>query len=362
MQNYNFALIKPVSGQCNLDCKYCFYRDVIKNRAVQSYGTMSIDTLKRAVMYTVSDALYGSSFLFQGGEPLLADPSFYARYNELCHDIKALRPEFKITSSVQTSAFYLKSNLIKELKDGNFLVGVSLDGPQHLHDINRVTKNGKGSFKKVFENIEKLKQASIPLNILCVITKDNAKPQELWRFFMDNGFDYLQFIKALKPLDSDRELISGADFADFFLEIFDLWFDEFCHGHYVSVRLIDDIFTVLSGHRISSCDLQGYCSVQNVIEADGSIYPCDFYVLDEWRLGNVNDERNLINKIRVQQFTKEERLPDPCLDCEAFAFCKNGCRRYRTQQGLNGYCETFKRIYSSRKKQLSFVLNKIKMG
>ena len=356
MDSYNFALIKPVSGSCCLHCRYCFYRDETVNRKVSSYGTMSEETLKRAVMYTAGNAVHGSTFLFQGGEPLLAGISFYQHYNELCQDIAALRPDFTISSCVQTSAYLLKKDMVRVLKEGHFLVGVSLDGPEKLHDLNRTTVNGRGSFKQVFSNTELLRAQAIPVNILCVVTKDNARAQELWRFFMDNGFDYLQFIKGLAPIGSDQELISSEHFADFFLEIFDLWFSEFTKGHYVSVRMIDDLFAALSGRGISSCDLRGQCSVQNVIEADGSIYPCDFYVLDEWKLGSVCDSPVTVSSSFARSFTKKLSLPRACLDCNALAVCKNGCRRYRGSNNLSAYCQTFRRLLSSKKEQITYVL------
>ena len=359
MQNYNFALIKPVSSMCSLRCRYCFYRDESHNRTVSSYGRMSVDILKKAVMYTVSEAQRGSSFLFQGGEPLLRGVSFFEIYNELCSDIRSLRPDFCISSSVQTSAAGLNLPMVRVLKEGRFLVGVSLDGPEQLHDINRVRKDGRGSFKEVFASLELLKREKVPVNILCVITRDNARPQELWRFFMDNGLDYLQFIMALNPLGFDRNLISGTEYADFFLEIFDLWFAEFCAGHYVSVRMIDDIFSMLTGQNITSCDLHGQCTLQNVIEADGSIYPCDFYVLDEWKLGNVCDYPVTIEESTARSFTEKMKLPDKCRDCGSRFICRNGCRRYRNLQGLNAYCETFRRIMETRKGQLEFVMGRI---
>lgn len=359
MQNWTCALIKPVSSSCNLRCRYCFYFDEASCRTRKNYGKMSTETLAITLNEITKNAKNGSTILFQGGEPLLAGASFYKFYNDLKDNILASRKGFNISSSIQTSLYTLDDDLIKEFKRGNFLIGVSLDGPCDLHNKNRLTPKLTGSFDKVFANIKKLQEQNIPINILCVVTKDNAYPKRLWDFYKENGFTHLQFIKALPPLKDGNDLISDDDFAKFFLEIFDLWFSDLIKGRYISVRLIDDIFSILTNRGCSSCDLHGKCTVQNVIEADGSVYPCDFYALDEWYMGNIHDGFDKLNQDIIKKFEEKPVILDECKTCNLFNICKNGCRRYRNDKCLSALCPLFKLLFKERLNEIKTVLSMI---
>lgn len=353
-----FALIKPMSAACNLKCNYCFYNDVAANRTTPIYKKMSKETLATIVNSLVAACNNQVSFMFQGGEPTLIGHEFYHYYNELIAQAKATKTQnFVVNSSIQTNGLNFTFELLRELKKGNFLVGVSLDGPEFIHNANRVYKNNQGSFKDVMQGIAQLQKANIDFNILSVVTSSSlAFVEQIINFFIEHKFYYLQFIAAIDPFDKSKNFITDDGFAQFNLKLFDIWFKHYNQGLILSIRFIDDLFSnLITGHS-TSCDLSGTCSNQNVIESNGDIFPCDFFVLDKYKLGNVSQGIfNLDHKI-LNSFTQQAILNVECYSCKLFKLCKGGCKRTRLDNNKSFLCKSFKLLFEKRRHQIDYIL------
>ena len=333
-------LIKPVSGRCNMRCRYCFYADEVSGRASGDAGVMTERTLEnltaRAFRYA-EDAVY---FAFQGGEPTLAGADFYrqalalqARYNP---------GRVQVFNSIQTNGLCLPDGLIDLLSENRFLVGVSLDGTQAIHDAYRPDAAGNATWARVRENIARLRQAGCAVNILCVVTREVAEhPWEVFETLSEYG--YLQFIPCLDSPGRDCPWVPDAQsFGHFLTETFRLYRRAMQSGRYVSVRLFDNWLNMQAGREPDSCAQCGRCAPYFVVEADGSVYPCDFYAQDEWRLGNINEttfERLSRSPLEQRFLQGSYAVPQACQTCRSYPLCRNGCRRERDEAtGLNRYC------------------------
>jgi uncharacterized protein len=349
-------MIKPASSNCNLNCKYCFYRDVAENRDKKSYGLMSEDTLEELVKRTFE---YGEKFVgfaFQGGEPTLVGLGFYKKLIELQRKYNVKK--IKVNNSIQTNGILINKEWAKFLSENNFLVGLSLDGPADIQNLNRIDLQGKGSFSRVAKSIEIFNKYSVEYNILCTVTKSVAKHiEKIYRYYTKSGFKYLQFIPCLDELGGkpgeNHYSLKPNDYKEFLKKLFDLWYRDFIEGKGVSIRMFDNIVQMLLGYPPESCDMNGCCSVNIVIEADGSVYPCDFYVLNKWKLGNVlNDNlKELITSEKGRNFVGISKgMSNNCSLCEYVSICRGGCRRYyepieNGNSGKNYFCSAYKGFY-----------------
>lgn len=356
-------LIKPASSACNLQCKYCFYRDVANHREKSYEGMLSLEMMETVIASAMEYAEGSCSFAFQGGEPTLAGLDFYQRVVKL--EERYRRPGVEIHNAIQTNGICVDEAWAEFFAKHHFLVGLSLDGPAELHDRNRTFPDGKGSWSRVMRSVQILEKFHVDYNILCVVTGKNARSiQKIYQFFKKQRFQWLQFIPCLEPLDQQRGLepyhLSAEEYGDFLIQIFDLWFQDLKKGHYVSVRHIDNWVSMLMGNPPEACNMSGRCSIQFVIEGDGGVYPCDFYVLDEWRLGTVGKqpleemERSEVARRFVEQ---SHRVPQRCKECPVYPICRNGCRRDREvleggEIDLNYYCQAYFSFFTQRKREL----------
>lgn len=345
-------LIKPASGNCNMRCKYCFYVDETKKRSQASMGVMSNETMDIIVRKIYSENVGDCSIAFQGGEPTLAGLDFFRHLSQSLQNFP--NPfNVKVHLSMQTNGLALNEEWAKWFAENQVLVGVSLDGPRYLHDRYRVDTAGNGTFRRIMDNIKLLKQFNVDFNILTVVSADGAKnATNIYKFFRQNGFDYQQYIECLDPLGEPHGgypySLSAKAYADFLKNTFDAWYRDMKNGRYVYNRYFENLMMILAGQGAESCSLHGYCSNQFVIEADGSVYPCDFYVLDEWKLGSVlSDSWQALNEARESTgFVKLSLpVPDKCKHCKIYALCRNGCRRCREASGSsvpeNIFCEAY---------------------
>ena len=211
---YFSMLIKPASSLCNLRCRYCFYCDVAENRKIPSYGVMSEETMNILIDKTLGffREEVTITFAFQGGEPTVAGLDYFRRFIRRVNLKK--KSYHQIQYALQTNATLLDDEWVRFLKQNRFLVGVSLDGYAAHHDAMRPDAKGQGTFARILENIEKLRQAKINFNILTVLTRQLAEhPKELFDFYLRQHLDYIQLIPCLPPLE-DRERSLFPDAAD----------------------------------------------------------------------------------------------------------------------------------------------------
>ena len=273
-------MVKPVSGACNMHCAYCFYSDVMSHRKTHVYPHMSEQTLEILVQRVFRYADNQVSFFFQGGEPTLAGLPFFEaliRFEQI-YNVRNL-PVF---NAVQTNAYALSDEMISFFARENFLLGVSLDGDRFAHDHLRLDQSGLPTFDRVCTNLNRLTHAGVEFNILCVVNKYVAQRA---RDVFENlaPYRYLQFIACLDDFDGHKTNYSLTEqsYLHFLKTCFDLYFEAFQAGRPVSIRCFDNYLSILLGLPPESCAMFGECGQYLLIEADGSVYPCDFYVLDK---------------------------------------------------------------------------------
>lgn len=341
-------LIKPASSGCNLRCEYCFYMDVSAKRCVSSHGLMSLETLECTVKKAFEETEELVRFGFQGGEPLLAGLGFYQALLafEMQHNVKHI----PVMHVIQTNGTLITPEFAQFFKAHDFLVGVSLDGIKATHDKYRVTPSGQGTFDSILQGIALLEQYEVEYNIITVLGKDIAAHcKEIYAFYKENNFYYLQFIKMLDPdfvqSGTRRYSLTDAEYLRFLNELFDLWYADAMVGNYVSIQYFDEILNKIFGNEQAlGCFQCGSCSCQNVIEANGDCYPCDFYCTDDYLLGNIHTHSiaSMMQSDATKAFLQEGvAVPTKCKQCAYYRLCRNGCKRYRVD-GLYCYCEATK--------------------
>ena len=334
-------LIKPASGNCNLRCSYCFYHDEMDKRQCPNYGFMTAETLELIVKKALSYVTDSVTFAFQGGEPTLSGLDYYRKLVELVGRYN--EAGVTVAYAIQTNGSLLTEDWAEFFKQNHFLVGVSLDGPKDLHDHYRLNSNGEGSWKQAMTAVRLLKHHFVDFNILTVITAQTARHvQSVYNFFMKNDLVYQQYIPCLDPLDMKRGAwpysLSPEGYTVFLKQLFDLWYSDVKRGKFVYIRQFDNYVSMIKGYPPESCNMCGTCSEQWVVEADGSVYPCDFYVLDQWRLGSfLTDSFADMNKVRFDsRFIQQSAIhPDACKACKWYRVCRNGCKRERILSGEN---------------------------
>lgn len=364
-------LIKPASSGCNLKCTYCFYHSLSDNRNVKSYGIMRDEVLESMVKRVLNEANGHCSFAFQGGEPTLAGLEFFEKLMELQrkHNYKNL----KIYNSLQTNGTLIDESWAKFLSENKFLVGLSMDGPKEIHNLNRKDCYGLDTFSKVERATELFKKYNVEFNILCVVTSNTARHvNKIYRYFKEKDFKFLQFINCLDPLYEEKGKynysLKPQDYTKFLKNLFDLWYEDFLNGNRVSIRYFDGLLETILLGRSSSCGMNGTCTCQFVVESDGSVYPCDFYVLDKWRLGNIQDMtmKELFETNKNHEFIKLSfKVHEECKKCKWFKLCKGGCRRCRDSKEdsdleLNYYCQSYKEFFEYAFPRLINVVKTIK--
>lgn len=347
------VLIKPSSGNCDLNCDYCFYRDTMSKRQQANYGFMSEETLEQVIKRILTYASGSCTIAYQGGEPTLRGLDFFKKSIEFQHKYNV--NHVKIYNALQTNGSRLDEQWADFFKQNEFLVGVSLDGGPKIHDFYRKTVNGKGSFDKVIKNVELLKKKGVNFNILSVVNSQSAtKIKNNYKFYKKNDLNYLQFIACLDPLGEEpgnREYsLTPELYGKFLMELFDLWYEDLMEGKQPFIRQFENYIGMLLGKGAESCDMRGVCSKQYVIEADGSVYPCDFYVLDEYRLGNLNDHSmGEIDQMRdqIQFISESEQKDESCLTCKYYMLCRGGCRRTRMWDNNHSqyFCKSYQMFF-----------------
>ncbi len=348
------VLIKPTSDICNIDCKYCFYHDVAKHREVDE-RMMSIETLEQTIIRIFEFADQVADIAFQGGEPTLRGLDFFKTFITLVekHNTKQIDVRF----SIQTNGIKIDEEWAMFLKKHQFLVGISLDGPKEVHDKYRVDQMMKPTFDQVMKAIGFLKKHRVDFNILQVVTKTSSlHAEEIYQFFKANQLQFIQPIPVLddlyKGFNNNEYSLSSDDYTLYLKKTFDLWYQDFINSRGITITYFEHLITKIMGGRNISCGLNGVCTIQFVIEADGSLYPCDFYVTDEWKLGTVKDTTflSILKSKQAHNFVNEYMyLNNDCYQCKWKKLCNGGCKRYRqSRDGVlttNQFCKTYQEFF-----------------
>ena len=263
-----------------------------------------------------------------------------------------------IAFALQTNGYDLHENWMPFFHQNRFLIGLSMDGEQATHDQYRLDRQGNGTHARVMHTAKILKKYQVDFNVLITVTEQIAGcAAKTYSFFKDHGFFYQQYIPCLDPIDAIRGendySLRPSSYGVFLKELFDCVYEDFKKGSFPSIRYFDNLLLLLTGRAAEACGMQGGCSLQYVVEADGSIYPCDFYALDDYKLGNIktSDFAELDQKRSELKFLEQSYKPHPdCLACKWKYLCRGGCRRDRDhfQHGgiqKNYFCPSFQDFF-----------------
>ncbi|MGN1406073.1 MAG: radical SAM protein [Erysipelotrichaceae bacterium] len=333
-------LIKPASSSCNLRCRYCFYFDETRHREIINHGIMSSDTTD-VLINRIAENLNDegtANISFQGGEPTVAGLKYFRYFTERLKEHKKIKTNY----SIQTNGTLLNDEWAIFFKEHNFLVGVSLDGYKSNTDYFRKDINNDGVFIRIMEGIRLLEKHNCQYNILTVITDRLSRhPDELFDFYLKNNFKYIQLIPCLPSMDDSENNLSlkPEQYADFFNRFFDRWYKEAMKGNVLNVNTFENLASIIINHHPYQCGLIGQCIIQNVIESNGDVYPCDFYCLDEHKLGNIKDSTfTELNRNGRQFILDSSCKKKPCENCEFESMCHGGCKRQNACYLMDEYC------------------------
>ncbi len=378
-------MAKPAGAICNLDCRYCFYIEKEKLYPDAPNFKMSDRVLESFIKQKI-EAVGGSnvSFAWQGGEPTLMGVEFFKRAVELQNKYSAGK---KIYNAFQTNGILLNDEWGEFFRENNFLIGLSIDGPEKFHDKYRMDKGGKSSFKKVMNGINTLKKHNVDFNTLSVVNRYNSLyPLEVYNFLKEAGSGYMQFIPAVEKnkahdspnkfslLSKDKnDVVTGwsvepEQYGNFLISIFDEWVRNDVGQYYV--QLFDVALESWYGLRPSLCVFNETCGDAMIIEHNGDLYSCDHYVYPEYKLGNIVEEPliSLVNSERQKEFgeSKSADLPGFCLGCEYLFACNGECPKNRFiktpggEEGLNYLCAGYKKFFNHIDPYMKFMANQLK--
>ena len=335
-------MIKPSSASCNLRCRYCFYMDESKNRQVPSHGLMNEETMDRLIERIAEylDDNGTANISFQGGEPLVSGLAYFRRFAEKM----ARHPNITVHWSLQTNGTLITEKIAKFFKEHNFLIGVSLDGYEENMNHFRIAPDNSNVFQRVLAGIELLKQEKVEFNILTVVTRELARhPKALFEFYLAHGIEYVQLIPCLPALgvEDDGMSLTPELYASFYKSFFKAWKKAYLNGRYVNVNLFENLGAMMRGFYPYQCGMLGRCISQYVVEANGDVFPCDFFCLDKYNMGNINnltlqqlkDSEGTANLMATANCEKK-----PCGSCRYRGMCHGGCQRQNVCYLTDDYC------------------------
>lgn len=364
-----YVLAKPVGASCNLRCKYCYYLEKSHLYRNAPARVMSDELLERFVQeYIQAQTMSQVLFTWHGGEPLMRPLSFYRKAVALQEKYASGR---QIDNTIQTNGTLLTDEWCEFFKEHNWLVGISIDGPQEFHDEYRRTASDKPSWQKVMRGIRLLRKHGVEWNAMAVVNDFNAGyPLEFYHFFKEMGAKYIQFAPVVERMAAhsdgrhlatlvDQECpvadfsVSPAQWGDFLCAIFDEWVRHDVGQTYVEI--FDCTLANWVGERPGICVYAKECGHAGVMEFNGDVYSCDHFVFPEYKLGNIRD-RTLVEMLygeQQRQFSslKHASLPKQCKECEWEFACHGECPKNRFvndrygNPGLNYLCSGYRHFY-----------------
>lgn len=366
------VMLKPASGLCNLRCRYCFYADETGKREVASYGMMSLPTLENILIKSLAECSGALTVVFQGGEPTLAGLPFFEHAAAVtqAHNVNRCQ----VNWALQTNGTLLDEDWCRFFVRHRYLVGVSLDGDRALHDANRVDAQGRGSHSRVLQGIRLLERHGVEFNILTVLTSAACRNfRRIYRFYDKNGWRYQQYIPCLDPLGEPRGeqpwSLTPERYGLYLKTAFDCWYADLAAGREKYHRFFNNLLFLLDGQPPEACGMAGVCGMQYVAEADGSVYPCDFYMLDRCRLGNLNTDSfaQLDRRREELGWVEENRNQEAeCRACRWYALCRGGCRRdrdyFEAGIGKNYFCAAYRDFFEYAYPRLVEVYRRLRRG
>ncbi|MEJ6951441.1 anaerobic sulfatase maturase [Natronospora cellulosivora (SeqCode)] len=350
----------PNGPICNLKCEYCYYLDKSEYYQESSSFKMSYELLEEYTkQYIQAQPVPYVNFGWQGGEPTLRGLEFFKKAVELQE--KYLPEGWQCQNSFQTNATLLNDEWCRFLSKNNFLIGVSIDGPEWIHNYYRKDKKNKDTHQKVLNGIELLKSHNVDFNILCVVNDINSQhPIEVYNFFKEIGAEFIQFIPIVEVnygenkscADVLQRSVTAEDYGSFLITIFEEWVRrDFAK---VFVQIFEEAVAAWVGQRPGICIFSETCGKAAIMEYNGDVYSCDHFVYPEYKIGNL-EQTALIDMVQSEKQhkfgqDKLDKLPQFCLDCKVHFICHGGCPKNRiitTPDGeLNYLCAGYKKFFN----------------
>jgi len=317
---------------------------------------MSLEIQEELIRQVMQQSGESVSLGWQGGEPTLMGLDFYKRAIEL---EKKYGHNQMVGNGLQTNGMLLDKNWAAFLKEYDWLVGISLDGPEHIHNRYRLDKGQKGTHQRVEENAIMLQQEGVAANAMCVLTSYSVQfPDELYAYYKGLGYTFMQFIPIVEtdkndPTKAAPFSVSAVDYGNFLNRIFDLWQADFVDGvPSTSIRHFESVFHSYVGMEAPECTMMKECGPYVVVEHNGNVYSCDFFVEPKWKLGNIMHDRiiNMLNMKTQQTFGAAKAvLPRECRQCSWLRNCYGGCTKDRIKDPEDHrkprFCTSYKMFF-----------------
>lgn len=364
-----YVMTKPVGAVCNLACAYCYYLEKANLYKDTSKHVMSDELLEKFIReYIGSQTMHEVLFTWHGGETLMRPLSFYRKVVELQ---RRYAGGHAIDNCIQTNGTLLTDEWCEFFKEHNWLVGVSIDGPQEFHDEYRKNRSGRPSFAKVMQGIRLLNKHGVEWNAMAVVNDYNADyPLEFYHFFKEIGCRYIQFAPIVErlskhedgrylatPLQPGEQLaefsVSPEQWGNFLCTLFDEWVRN--DVGQIFIQLFDSTLANWVGEQPGVCSMAKTCGHAGVMEFNGDVYACDHYVFPEFKLGNIYQQTlvEMMYSERQMEFgqMKQKSLPAQCRACEFLFACNGECpkNRFATtasgEPGLNYLCKGYHRFF-----------------
>ncbi len=359
----------PSGPVCNVDCDYCYYLDKTELYPETDNFQMSEELLEEYIKQYI-DAHPGPNINFgwQGGEPTLRKLEFFKKAINLIE--KHLPEGWEYENSFQTNGILINEEWAEFLGKNNFLVGLSLDGPAHLHDKYRKDNNQKPTHEKVIRGLKLMKEYDVEYNILCVVNDVNAgHPVEVYNHFKELGVNFIQFIPIVEKKEEgiSSYSVSPKQYGKFLISIFDEWLYNDLGD--IFVQIFEECVSAWAGFKPGLCIFNETCGQAVIMEHNGDLYACDHFVFPEYKLGNIQETplKELINSEQQQKFgdDKRDKLPQKCLNCNYLFICHGGCPKNRVkevngEEKLNYLCEGYKYFYNYIDPYINEISDKIK--
>ncbi len=374
-----YVMLKPAGSLCNLRCKYCYYLEKNALYTEQKNHVISDEMLDKFIReYIEAQTSPDVLFCWHGGETLMRPISFYRRAIELQRKYARGR---RIDNTIQTNATMLTDEWCEFFRENNFLVGVSIDGPQEFHDEYRRTATGKPTFHKVMQGIRLLNKHNVEWNALAVVNDFNADyPLEFYNFFKEIGCHYIQFTPIVERRIERNDGLSlapgmeeGGELVDFSVTpeqwgrflctIFDEWVRHDVGTYFI--QIFDATLANWAGVQPGLCSLAKECGHAGVMEFNGDVYSCDHFVYPEHLLGNINEKTitEMMYGEKQREFAKlkHELLPQQCRECPVEFACHGECPKNRFTRdkygnpGLNYLCKGYRQFFEHVKPYMDFM-------
>jgi uncharacterized protein len=350
--------LKPVGSLCNLGCSYCYYLDKSHSCGKDGPVLMQEDLLELYIRQHIEASTEPLiPFSWHGGEPLLAGLEFFRKAVVLQKKWKPA--SCTIVNGIQTNGTLLNESWVRFFAEENFRLGISMDGPEDLHDLYRKTRDGEGSFHKVLHGYDLALLHGIDAEILCVLNADNVKhPLPVYRYFKKLGVRTMTFLPLVEHQNSGNGLVSArsvppAEFGTFLCRVFDEWIEQDIGR--VKIQVFEEALRSSFNQEHTLCIFKPVCGGVPVIEHNGDFYSCDHYADHSHRIGNIREVtlKELLNSPKQKTFGLSKlSLPQLCLDCEVRNMCNGECPKNRFihtpagEPGLNYLCAGYKKFFT----------------